>query len=284
MSLLDEAEAVKNPNAPAPPAARRFSDTAWIWQVTALSAVLGVMLSLAITTTDQSRNANVPGNRLSLSASYEAIFREQNARLEDEIKDLRAQVDGYVATIDDSSRVTEKMKAEFEALRREGGLSQVEGPGLRIRLRDKPEGGGVGDYQVNLIHDQDLNNILNELKAAGARNIAVTGADTDRLQRVIVTTTARCVGNIAMVNHTPLAGPFEILVLGDPRELRAALERPEGYIRERELDTRQMVELEEAPRLVLPEYAGTLTTQYAEPVEPSAQDASAESGETAAAS
>jgi uncharacterized protein YlxW (UPF0749 family) len=161
MSLLDEPEAVKSTHAAAPARARRFSDNAWIWQVTGLSAVLGAMLSLAITTTDQSRSANVPGNRLSLSASYEAVFREQNARLEDEIKDLRAQVDGYVATIDDSSRVTEKMKAEFEALRREGGLSQVEGAGLRIRLQDKSDGGAVADYQVNLIHDQDLNNILN---------------------------------------------------------------------------------------------------------------------------
>jgi uncharacterized protein YlxW (UPF0749 family) len=117
-----------------------------------------------------------------------------------------------------------------------------------------------------MVHDQDLNNILNDLKAAGVEHLGISGVDTTSIQRVVVTTTARCVGPTAVVNGTPLSAPYHIYAIGDRQLLRQYLERPDGYIRgPRQLDQRKMVAIEDMDEISLPEFA-SISARYAKPV------------------
>lgn len=247
----------------------RSRDHGWVWQVTALSVGLGAMLALAMRTTSRLRaSETLPPARMGLSAAFLARYKEQNIRLQREILDLRRRLGEYVARADDDSRLTAELRRQFESLKALGGLSAVEGPGLRITLQDSPSipqdaPGTLADF---MIHDQDLNNLLAELKAAGAEHLAISGADEENIQRVIVRTAARCVGPTATVNQTPMAAPYHILALGDPQRLRAYLERPDGWLKFRQLDTRHMITFEEVPHLRLPEYSGTLAAREARPV------------------
>jgi len=258
------------PLRPAAHAAQR-SDYGWVVQVTALSAVLGVMLALAIRTTSQIENSTQRLDRLSVSSAFLSRFQDQNENLQDEIKDLRRQVSDIEASVQTGSRSTEQLKKQLQDIKVQAGFSPVEGPGLTITLSDSPEPpttlGPADDYSATLyrVHDQDINNVIAELKAAGAQHLAVSGADVDNLQRVIVKTTARCVGPTAVVNGTPLSAPYHILAIGDAATLRAALERPDGFIHSRGLDVRKMVQIEDSPRLALPEYSG-FTTKHAKPI------------------
>jgi uncharacterized protein YlxW (UPF0749 family) len=260
-----------SPAPPAPPPAEepRPTEHAWVWQVTTLSVALGILLALALRTTSHIRNSTAPGSRFGVSTAFLARYKDQNNRLHQEIVDLRRQVDAYMETAKDDSAAAESVKKQLDALQAVAGLSAASGPGLRITVRDStniPDSQAV-DFADFLVHDQDLNHLIAELKAAGAEQMAISGADTANLQRVIVRTTARCVGPTAVVNGTPLSAPYHILALGDPQRLRRHLERPDGYIRGRQLDTRHMIVIEEAPQLQLPEYSGTLSARYAKPVE-----------------
>ena len=71
-------------------------------------------------------------------------------------------------------------------------------------------------------------------------------------------------GDVSNLIHS--WNPDHILALGDPKVLRAALEAPDGYIRQRELDTRKMIEITESPNVFLPEYSGKMQTRYAKPI------------------
>jgi len=269
------------PETPPTPEAESVSawhpDNAWVWQVTLLSIGLGILLALAIRTTDRLRVSNQTTNRLGISTAFLSRYKEQNGRLQQEIVDLRGQVNKYIAGMEGDSRATDDLKRKFENLKVTSGISAATGPGLEITVRDNTgpllPGDPPGDFALNLVHDQDLINLLNELKRAGSTQIAIAGADAENLQRVIVTTTARCVGPTAIVNGTPLSAPYRILALGDPVMLRRALERPEGYVHGiRKLDERKMISVQEKPSLTVPEYSGTLSPRYARPVTPSARD------------
>jgi uncharacterized protein YlxW (UPF0749 family) len=105
------------------------------------------------------------------------------------------------------------------------------------------------------------------LKAAGAQQLAISGADSTKPQRVVVSTTARCVGPTAVVNGTYLSAPFHIFAIGDPKALREALERPDGYVRgQRRLEAKKMIEISDAPKMVFPEYSGKLQARYTQPL------------------
>jgi uncharacterized protein YlxW (UPF0749 family) len=265
-----EAKAAVDPAAVAPTA--RPSDHGWVWQVTALSGVLGVMLALAINTTTRIRNSGIPLNRFGVSAAILSTYKEQNENLQGEIQDLRRQINDLEQSANSTSQSTVLLKDQLQEIRTLSGLAPVQGPGLKILLRDSPEPRlkdlPPEEEESYLVHDVDINGLLNELKAAGSEALAISGADADNIQRVVVTTTARCVGPNAIINGTQISAPYTIYAIGNPKELRSALEMPKGYIQIRYLDVLKMIQIEEAANLVLPEYNGRFSPKYARPAPP----------------
>jgi uncharacterized protein YlxW (UPF0749 family) len=249
--------------------ARRW-DRAWIGYVTALSIILGGMLALAVRTTESSRKSATPGsNRFDLLSAILDRERTANSRLEADILRLREQRDGLLKAKRGGNATTDGLNKELADLKVMAGLSEHSGAGIRVTVRDSPDAVPEGaDFNEFIVHDQDLNNLIGELKSGGVWQLGISGADTDRMQRIVVTTTARCVGPTAVVNGTPLSAPYHILALGDAKQIRAHLERADGYIRQRGLDAKRMVELTDMAEIKLPEYSGNMSPRYAEPVKP----------------
>ena len=251
------------------PAPAERPDTVWVWQVTALSLVLGVMLALATTTTSQIRKLGLPGSRLGVSAAIAEASQEKNEQLQTEIKDLREKLRSLEQSMSSESGAVKKLKQELEDLKSSSGLGAVEGPGIKIHLRDSTETRlpnlSPEELEGYLVHDQDINGVISELKAAGAEALAISGADPKNMQRVVVTTTARCVGPVAIVNGAQLSAPYTIFAIGNPKELHGALEMPNGYIENRGLKLLKMYTIEESEHLELPEFSGTFSPKYARP-------------------
>jgi uncharacterized protein YlxW (UPF0749 family) len=254
-----------SPEADAAPLTR--ADHGWVWQVTLLALALGAMLALAMRTTTRIRASDDTGaSRLGLASAVLARYRGENNRLQNEIREVRRELDASSVEADRYTTEAARLRKQLDVLKEVGGLSAVTGPGLRLTVRDSPTVPSTENYAEYLVHDQDLNNLIAELKSAGAEHLAVSGADPANLQRVIVRTTARCVGPTAVVNGTPLSAPYHILVLGSPAQLREYLERPGGYLKNRQLDARGMVTFEEVASLSLPEYSGTFAPRYGKPI------------------
>lgn len=100
------------------------------------------------------------------------------------------------------------------------GSSAVSGPGVVVRLWDAPvpaemPDGVTGDDLV--VHQQDIEAVMNALWAGGAEAMTVQG------HRVTATSSVRCVGNVLLIDGSTYSPPYEIAAIGDPDELRATL-------------------------------------------------------------
>lgn len=150
------------------------------------------------------------------------------------------------------------------------GLTAVTGPGIAVTLRHSPRVVPRGaDPRGFRLHDQDVNGILNALRAGGAEALALAGRDGPP-QRVLANTAAVESRDAFLVNGMPLLPPLRVLAIGDAGALRAALLRPAGVVKRAGLDTLQMVQLEDVSRLELPAAAAPRPFRFARPLGASA--------------
>ena len=144
------------------------------------------------------------------------------------------------------------------------GLTPVQGPGVVVTLNDSkqrlPKNMPSGMTPPNLIHDSDINAVVNELKAAGAEAIAVNG------QRLVAISPVRCAGSTIFVNNTPMAPPFIIKAIGDSKTLASAMNLPGGISTQIKAFDPAMFSVEESDTLTLPAYSGGSQPRYARPL------------------
>lgn len=142
------------------------------------------------------------------------------------------------------------------------GLTPVQGPGVVVTLNDSkkkmpaqiPPG-----FTPNIIHDTDINQVVNELRAAGAETIAVND------QRLVATSPIRCAGPTIFVNNTPTVTPFVIKAIGNPKALTAVMSVPGGIATQLKAYDTSMFSVREAGTLKLPAYSGNSEPRYARP-------------------
>ncbi|MBI2200639.1 MAG: DUF881 domain-containing protein, partial [Armatimonadetes bacterium] len=133
--------------------------------------------------------------------------REARVKLEGQVADLREQLASYERANTEGRSLAEAMSKELETIRIALGLKAMRGPGLTVRLADpKTQPKGANPVVVTY---QDIVAVINELWAAGAEAIAVSG------QRVTATTGLSQVGGSVVVNLQRLDGPFDIAAIGD---------------------------------------------------------------------
>lgn len=102
------------------------------------------------------------------------------------------------------------------------GLDPAEGPGLVITLTDAhrdangrfPRDASPDDL---VVHQQDIQAVLNALWSAGAEAIQMQD------QRLIATSSPRCVGNTLLLNGRTYSPPYTVTAIGDVSAMQAAL-------------------------------------------------------------
>lgn len=95
----------------------------------------------------------------------------------------------------------------------------VTGPGVTITLTDAPAGqipeGASPDDLV--IHQQDIEDVMNALWSGGAEAMTVQGA------RITSRTVVRCIGNVILVDGTSYSPPYVVSAIGDPDTLTSTV-------------------------------------------------------------
>ena len=94
------------------------------------------------------------------------------------------------------------------------GWRPLRGPGLVVTLDDAQrdaEGRFPGDASADdlVVHQQDIQAVLNALWSAGAEGIQMQD------QRIIATSAPRCVGNTLLLNGRTYSPPYVITAIGD---------------------------------------------------------------------
>lgn len=143
---------------------------------------------------------------------------------QDRAEELSAEVSQLTAQVDEltESTVGEPVdSAEFESLRAGAGLTPVVGPGITVTLDDATipdEDAREFGLDAYLVHQQDLEGVINALWAGGAEAMMVED------QRIISTSSVQCIGPVLHLQQRVYAPPYTVSAIGDPNELLASLD------------------------------------------------------------
>lgn len=116
--------------------------------------------------------------------------------------------------------VVKILKEEIENVKNVAGMTNLRGSGIMIRISDGTRHDKDDDISNYVVHDSDILNIINDLKAAGAEAISIKG------QRVLSTSEIHCGGPVIWINKRSVSNPFVINVIGNPKQLYAAINAP----------------------------------------------------------
>lgn len=144
-----------------------------------------------------------------------------------------------------------------------GGLTAVHGPGAEVILDDapgQPEGNTVDPNQL-VVHQSDLQAVVNALWAGGAEAMTIAG------QRVIATSAVRCVGNTLLLNGEVFSPPFRVAAIGPSARMLEQLKLSPGVKDFREAagyyGLGYTVDVQD--RIDVPAYSGSIILSYAHP-------------------
>ena len=144
--------------------------------------------------------------------------RNERTNLGKELVERRTELEHQGSRITGSQDVVTAYGEKLEGLRKRSGLTSVKGPGLEVVLRDAPRiptGADPGNF---LIHDYDLQIIVNALWRGGAEAIAING------ERLAAGTGIRSAGSAILINSKPQGEPYRIKAIGATKALAAMLQ------------------------------------------------------------
>lgn len=151
--------------------------------------------------------------------------------LQDErVRDLRTEVRQLERDVEAMTEGTTSMSANVREVRRAAdelaartGVAPLEGPGVLVTLDDSEAGRSpTGDPNDLVVHERDIQTVVNALWAAGAEAVAING---ERLSSV---SAVRCAGNTLLLHGSVHSPPYEVAAIGDPERLQGSLPSQPG--------------------------------------------------------
>ena len=188
----------------------------------AITIFLVTVLITAQARTVMSTDEFVQGKRETELIEDLASLQSKYNELKTEYEHQEGVVEEYQTNSATNNELIANMSKKIDNLSALAGNTNLVGEGIIITLED---GEGIIDPLLrsdNLVHDSDVSAVVNELKAAGAEAISVNG------NRIIATSSIRCVGPVILINEIKVAAPFEIKAIGNSLYLESAINIKNG--------------------------------------------------------
>jgi len=158
-----------------------------------------------------------PQSNGNLAGLVQAAERDVHTQ-EQDVADLQRQVSAAATDAGAGDSAVSQSEAQISPLRPAAGLGAVHGPGLEVVLNDAP-GPIVGvDPNQLVVHQSDLQGVVNALWAGGAEAMTVAS------QRIIATSAVRCVGNTLLLNGDVYSPPFRVVAIGPSAQMQKELD------------------------------------------------------------
>ena len=150
------------------------------------------------------------------------LIRAEDAR----VRRIRAEIrrlESEVATVGNLGAEVDALRADASELARIAGTAPVEGSGLVVTLDDSPaRRSPTGDPNDLIVHERDIQTVVNALWAAGAEAVGING------ERLTATSAVRCAGNTLLLHGTLHSPPYRIGAIGDADVMATALPTQPG--------------------------------------------------------
>ncbi|MGF7184336.1 uncharacterized protein YlxW (UPF0749 family) [Desulfitispora alkaliphila] len=233
----------------------------WQITVTLVCLISGFLISLQLQV--QSNMADTELNEKDELVAMIKELEEETFSMEDRIDTLRQSIKSFQEDLTTGQYALESLQSELSILRTDLGLTEVTGSGVVITIDDNVSGAesaraeGLDRYHPDdyIIHYKNLLYFINEIRNT-------TDAISINNHRVVASTDIRCVGTVILVNTTRLAPPYEIKLIGNPRQLEYAINNSSelNYLTNRGFPT----EINLQDELTINAYRGSYRYNYAE--------------------
>jgi uncharacterized protein YlxW (UPF0749 family) len=138
---------------------------------------------------------------------------ERTAQLEQDIAELQEDILSIEDRLLESEVFGDQLTDAMLQTQGSVGLGRVSGPGVVVELRDAERGVDGELDTVERVLDKDLAMVVNGLWSAGAEAISIND------ERITPLSAIRRVEDVILVNRRPVAPPYEVRAIGDPRTL-----------------------------------------------------------------
>jgi uncharacterized protein YlxW (UPF0749 family) len=222
--------------------------------IMAVCLVVGIMLSIQFKTSEN-YGPNLRTARVEELAVKISILTQEKEDISKELISLREKL----TNVNSESQLNASLQEELRKSNMAAGLIPVHGPGIIVTLNDSPRSLQIGnDPNALLVHDIDILNIVNEMRASGAEAISVNN------ERITAMSEIRCAGTTILVNWNKIAPPFVIKAIGNPQLLESGLSIRGGKLEELKSYGLQ-TQLVRSDKIDIPAFTGSLKFQYTSP-------------------
>lgn len=184
--------------------------------------VIGIILMLQL---KSEKDSNIFLNRENLRDMELQLMLESNeADRLDEYLQRKVQELEEVQSVENDVNLKNMMEKQKNYARILGGYTNYKGPGIQVEIWDSDveilPTQNPNDY---VVHDQDMLNIINDLKVAGAEAVSVNN------QILRADSVIKCSGATITVDDRTFGQPFVIRAIGEIHQLEAALKAKDSY-------------------------------------------------------
>jgi len=181
-------------------------------------------------------------------------YEETNTQYEEII----SKINEYKEKKESNQEATELLEKELENSNMILGKTDVEGEGIVITLQPGTTK-DTDDIEQNVdIVSQDLIQLVNELRYAGAEAISINDV------RVINMTDIVDIGTkYILINSNRVTSPYVVKVIGDKKYLQSALNIKNGYV-DVKTSEGKIVQVEEETNIRILKYSGNMDIKYIE--------------------
>lgn len=194
---------------------------------------------------------------------YQDAYNEKNKLtrevllLNEQYRELSEKLNTFTEGSNAQSEHITAFQSELNGYKIINSLTKVQGTGLEIVLDDY-EGLSIENYSPSdNVHDTDLLNIINDLRASGAEAISLNG------HRIKYNSEIYCYGPDILVNGVSIPAPFTIDVIGDVDKINAFINSDEstiGYMMH--YRKRIKVKIETKNNMIISAYDSNLYSKY----------------------
>lgn len=219
-----------------------------------ISLLLVCSMFIQFKTVDKSQETDLESLRSDELKTQIASYKSKYEETMEQYEETKNTISEYVNTMEDNRESTNLLDKELKDTQTLLGLTDVQGEGVVITLKDTDE----ATYSAS-----DLLTLINELKYAGAEAISIND------NRVVNLTEISAINNsfIMMNADSRISSPYTIKVIGDKSYLMSTLNlKNSGFVDLMRVNNLEIT-VEESNNIVIKKYSKAITADKMKEVE-----------------
>ncbi len=239
----------------------RNSQSNWQVPIALASIFMGILVSLQFRVQSVKAQPSKQGDLMKIIKDLE----EQRSKLSDELQINRQRLSDIEQKMGKGDTEAKELRQQSFDARVNSGLVPMKGPGLIITLSDSTKRAAPDeDIHYFIVHDVDLQTLVNELYAAGCEAISING------QRIVNRTPIRCVGPTILIDAVRVASPYTVTAIGSPDDMEGGLKMTGGFLDSMNMLIRSGGEVRVSKKqdLSVPAFTGSMTFRFAKAANP----------------